>query len=135
MAESISIWIGIISFFAAVFSNLMIWLYTYGKLQGKIESRERELDNSISTINSRIDTLEKSHLDSDGDPKWLTRKLHTAECEEHSKRLLSESENLKTGMAELRKTLSSIQDSVLSLATSGKLRRSEDVQSKGDFIR
>lgn len=122
MIESFSIWIGIIGFVVALATNTIIWIYTYGKLQGRMESREKELDRSLSAINNRLDSIESFNLDSDGDTKWLSKKGHTADCTEHSKIFLIETDNIKETLGDMKASIKSIQDSILTLATSGKLK-------------
>ena len=122
MIESVSIWVGVIAFAVALATNTIIWIYTYGKLQGRMESREKELDRTLNSINSRLDSIERFSLDADGDIKWLSKKRHTVDCMEHSKVFLVETDNIKDSLTFLKKSIASIQDSILSIATSGRLK-------------
>ncbi len=125
-AEHLSYVVVIAGFIVGALVNAGVWVYTYGKLQGRMEIRERYLDDKLDHLGKVLEQQEKSFKTADGDIKYLTKVDHREECIEHSKSFLIETDNIKETLKSLQKAVASVQDSILSLATSGRLGGKKD---------
>ena len=123
--ENWLIWLNIIGFVATWLISGLVWVYGYGKLRGHVEAKDRHNDLILTEIKNKLMVLEKAGHDLEGNPKYLTKTDHKIECMLHSEMFAMEMSHLKNYLGNLQSSVTSIQDSILNLATSGRLRGGE----------
>lgn len=123
--ESWLVWLNVIGFLATWLISGLVWVFGYGKLRGQVEARDKHVDETLNDIKVQIKILEKSGNDSEGNPKYLTKTDHKIECTHSTELFTREMCNVKDYLNNLQRSVISIQDSILNLATSGKLRGGE----------
>jgi hypothetical protein len=67
-----------------------------------ISSIRQDMNDSFNSLNTMMKTFSDNLLDADGDPKYITGKVHTAICAAHSKNAQMQFEAMHHELADIK---------------------------------